>query len=423
MNCKIIVGSQWGDEGKGKIVDLLTEQADAVVRYQGGNNAGHTVIIGDQSFILHLVPSGILRQKLSILGNGVVIDPKALLEEIKALQLIGIPVELFLKISHLAHVVMPYHKLLDQLREKNQGSQKIGTTQRGIGPCYADKVGRLGIRLMDFFNPQQVSHILDSILPEKNALLKHFSSDQTFETNAILDEYLQYFKELSPYLCNTSHLVQQTLQAQKSILFEGAQGTFLDIDHGTYPYVTSSNTVAGAACHGVGIGPSQVFEVLGITKAYTTRVGSGPFPTELDNDLGNFIRQEGREFGATTGRARRCGWLDAALVRQAVMLNGITGLVITKMDVLDSLETIQIGVGYQNADGKVLTEESLLGLDAKFPVYESMPGWQCVTRGIQHRKDLPAKAVAYLNRIQELVGVPIKLISTGPERTETIEDF
>ncbi|MBF0349450.1 MAG: adenylosuccinate synthase [SAR324 cluster bacterium] len=420
MTCTVVVGTQWGDEGKGKIVDLLTEHADVVVRYQGGNNAGHTVMFGDKTFILHLIPSGILRNSISVLGNGVVIDPAEMIKEIDALKKMGVAVENNLKISSRAHLVMPYHKAMDQLREKQKGDQKIGTTGRGIGPAYMDKIGRLGVRLEDLNDVNDFKRRLEEILPEKNCLFEHHFHSTPFSAQQIVDEYMEYYVRLKSYLADTSTLLNTAIEQKKKILFEGAQGTFLDIDHGTYPYVTSSSTIAGGACTGSGIGPGKITSVVGIVKAYTTRVGSGPFPTELNDDMGVYLRTTGQEFGATTGRPRRCGWFDAVLVKQAADLNGLTSLAITKLDVLDKLETIQIAVHYKDRNGQLMDSFPSCGLEQVTPVYEEMPGWKCSTRNISKYEDLPQALKNYLKRIEVLTGVPVAIISTGPRREETI---
>ena len=421
MACVIIVGSQWGDEGKGKIVDLLTERADAVVRYQGGNNAGHTVMFGDKTFVTHLVPSGILRKTTSVLGNGVVIDLGELIKEIKELAQMGIAVENHLHISDRAQLVMPWHKTFDRLGEEQKGKNKIGTTGRGIGPAYKDKIGRSGLRVGDLLDPELFRNRLKDIVVENNQLLEHLykSAEDPFSVDQIFAEFSAYLKILKPYICDSVLLVNQLVEQGKNILFEGAQGTFLDVDHGTYPFVTSSNTVAGSACAGAGIGPTCITDVLGIVKAYTTRVGSGPFPTELFDKDGVLLQSEGQEFGATTGRPRRCGWFDALLVRQAVRLNGITGMAIMKLDVLDKFETLKIAVGYRLADGE-LTENFPRSLDNVTPVYEEMPGWNCQTAGITDYDQLPPEMLAYLERLSELVGAPVSIISTGPKREESI---
>ena len=421
MACVIIVGTQWGDEGKGKIVDLLTERADAVVRYQGGNNAGHTVMFGDKTFVTHLVPSGILRKTTSVLGNGVVIDLGDLIKEIEELSQMSITVENHLHISDRAQLVMPWHKTFDRLGEEQKGKNKIGTTGRGIGPAYKDKIGRSGLRVGDLLDPELFRNRLKDIVVENNQLLEHLykSAEDPFSVDQIFAEFSAYLKILKPYICDSVLLVNQLVEQGKNILFEGAQGTFLDVDHGTYPFVTSSNTVAGSACAGAGIGPTCITDVLGIVKAYTTRVGSGPFPTELFDKDGVLLQSEGQEFGATTGRPRRCGWFDALLVRQAVRLNGITGMAIMKLDVLDKFETLKIAVGYRLADGK-LTENFPRSLDNVTPVYEEMPGWNCKTARITDYDQLPSEMLAYLERLSELVGAAVSIISTGPKREESI---
>ncbi|MBF0276980.1 MAG: adenylosuccinate synthase [SAR324 cluster bacterium] len=421
MTCVAIVGSQWGDEGKGKLVDFLTERADIVARYQGGNNAGHTVKFQDKKFILHLIPSGILRNKVSVIGNGAVIDPAALFTEIEELKNLNIPVEKYLKISNTAHLVLPYHRVFDQLREKVRGDDKVGTTGRGIGPTYTDKITRSGIRMIDMSDPKYFKQRLEAILPEKNCLMKYyFQEDLQFSAQEICEEYLGYYQKLKSYLCDSSLLINDAIDQGRNVLFEGAQGTFLDVDHGTYPFVTSSNTLSGGICSGCGVGPMKITKVIGIAKAYTTRVGSGPFPTELLNDTGEFLRKEGAEFGATTGRPRRCGWFDAVLVRQAVRLNGITSLAITKLDVLDKFESIKIATAYQSPDGKIHSELPPLHNEELTPIYEEHEGWQCPTQNITEYDKLPPALISYLKRISELVHAPISLISVGARREETI---
>ncbi len=421
MACVIIVGTQWGDEGKGKIVDLLTERADAVVRYQGGNNAGHTVMFGDKTFVTHLVPSGILRKTTSVLGNGVVIDLAELIKEIEELEQMGIAVENHLHISDRGQLVMPWHKTFDRLGEEQKGKNKIGTTGRGIGPAYKDKIGRSGIRVGDLLDLEHFRSRLEVLVGENNQLLEHLykSTETPFSAEQIFAEFTAYLNKLKPYICDTPLLVNQLVEQGKNILFEGAQGTFLDVDHGTYPFVTSSNTLAGGACAGAGIGPTRITDVLGIVKAYTTRVGSGPFPTELFDKDGELLQSEGQEFGATTGRPRRCGWFDALLVRQAVRLNGVTGMAIMKLDVLDKFETLKIAVAYRLADGE-LTEDLPRSLENVTPVYEEMPGWNCETAGITDYDQLPPEMLAYLERLSDLVGAPVSIISTGPKREESI---
>ena len=421
MACLIIVGTQWGDEGKGKVVDLLTERADAVVRYQGGNNAGHTVMFGNKTFILHMVPSGILRETTSILGNGVVIDLSELVKEINDLEKMGIDVEKHLHISDRAQLVMPWHKIFDQLREQKKGKSKIGTTGRGIGPTYEDKVGRAGIRIGDLLDQEKFRSILSQLVKEKNNfLVKYFDKDERFfYAEDIFSEYADYIKKLEPCIVDTPFLINQLIQDGKNILFEGAQGTFLDVDHGTYPFVTSSNTLSGNACVGSGIGPTCITGVLGIVKAYTTRVGNGPFPTELLDDDGKILQSEGNEFGATTGRPRRCGWFDALLVRQAVRLNGITSIAVTKLDVLDNFDTLKIATGYRLSNGEEC-DNFPRSLENVIPVYHEMPGWKCRTAGLVKYDQLPTELLAYLDKISELVGAKVSIISTGPKREETI---
>ena len=421
MACLIIVGTQWGDEGKGKIVDLLTERADAVVRYQGGNNAGHTVMFGEKTFILHLLPSGILRKTTSILGNGVVIDLAEMIKEIDELAQMDIEVGDHLHISDRAQLVMPWHKTFDRLGEEQKGKNKIGTTGRGIGPAYEDKVRRSGMRVGDLLEPELFKARLEEIVEEKNKLLElYYKSDEpSFSAEEIFLEFTAYLKILKPYIRDTPLLVNQMIEQGKNILFEGAQGTFLDVDHGTYPFVTSSNTLAGGACAGTGIGPTRINEVLGIVKAYTTRVGSGPFPTELLDNDGDLLQSEGNEFGATTGRPRRCGWFDALLVRQAVRLNGISSMAVMKLDVLDKFDTLKIAVSYRLSNGEH-TENLPRSLENVTPVLEEMPGWKCNSAGITEYDQLPREMLAYLERISELVGAKVSIISTGPKREETI---
>ncbi|MDH4120490.1 MAG: adenylosuccinate synthase [Deltaproteobacteria bacterium] len=428
MSSIVIVGTQWGDEGKGKIVDLLTGKTDLVVRYQGGNNAGHTVVFGGNTYVLHLVPSGIFHPgKTAVLGNGVVIDPAALLEEIGYLKDHGVSVEGRLKVSDQAHLIMPYHKAFDKLRESLKGAGKIGTTGRGIGPAYEDKAGRSGVRFCDFLpeNRKGLGERLKSILEEKNVLLKsHFHSDQLFDVDTVLAGAAAQYEKLKPFICDTSLLVNEALEQGRNVMFEGAQGTLLDVDHGTYPYVTSSSTAAGGACTGSGVGPTRIQKVVGITKAYTTRVGEGPFPTEeTGTPVAETLQKRGHEVGATTGRIRRCGWFDGVAVRQAARLNGMTHLAITKLDVMDTLDSVNVCVAYQDEQGNRLHSlpHWLGGSGRKItPVYEEMPGWACSTRGITRLEDMPKLARRYVDRLSELAGVPIALISTGPSREETI---
>jgi len=418
----VIVGTQWGDEGKGKIVDLLAEFADIVVRFQGGNNAGHTMVVDGEQFISHLVPSGILQEKTCLLGNGMVVDPEVLIKELDNLNGKGIDVGPDrLKISEKAHIIMPYHKHIDLARENMKGGQKIGTTGRGIGPCYEDKATRIGVRFVDLLDPKEFAEKIKTILEEKNFYLEHFFSAETLDPAGIIDQYKGYADRLSPHIINISIVMNQAIKENKQILFEGAQGTHLDIDHGTYPFVTSSNTVSGNACCGAGIGPKEINGVVGIVKAYTTRVGSGPFPTELFDEIGDKIQKKGAEFGATTGRKRRCGWLDTVLLRNAARLNGLTGLVITKLDVLDGLEHLKICTGYQY-NGKIVRDfpASLKILGSCKPVYEVLPGWPEDISDIRKFEDLPENARHYLHRIEALTETPIDIVSVGPGREETI---
>ncbi|MBW2556955.1 MAG: adenylosuccinate synthase, partial [Deltaproteobacteria bacterium] len=377
MSNIVIVGTQWGDEGKGKIVDLLAEYADVVVRFQGGNNAGHTMVVEGEQFISHLVPSGILQKKTCLIGNGVVVDPSVLVEELDKLKNKGIDTgPNLLKISEKAHVIMPYHKQIDLAREKMKGDQKIGTTGRGIGPCYEDKASRRGIRFVELIDAEVFKETVHAVLEEKNFYLKHYLSAEPLDPEPIVQQYQGYAERLAPHVVNISIVMNQAVKAGKQILFEGAQGTHLDIDHGTYPFVTSSNTVSGNACCGAGIGPKEITGVIGIVKAYTTRVGRGPFPTELFDEIGDTLQKKGAEFGATTGRKRRCGWLDTVLLQNAVRLNGLTGLVITKLDVLDGLESLKICTGYEY-NGETLYDfpANLKILGAYKPVFETLPGW------------------------------------------------
>ncbi len=422
MSNIVIVGTQWGDEGKGKIVDLLAEFADMVVRFQGGNNAGHTMVVNGEQFISHLVPSGILQGKTCLLGNGMVVDPAVLVQELDELESKGFHVGPDrLKISEKAHIIMPYHKHIDLAREKMKGDQKIGTTGRGIGPCYEDKATRTGLRFVDLLDTEDFVETVQSILKEKNVYLKQCLCAETLDAEGIIDQYKAFARQLAPHVANISIVMNQAIKENKQILFEGAQGTHLDIDHGTYPFVTSSNTVSGNACCGAGIGPKEIHGVVGIVKAYTTRVGSGPFPTELFDDTGDRIQAKGAEFGATTGRRRRCGWLDTVLLRNAVRLNGLTGLVITKLDVLGGLEQLKICTGY-DYNGEIVPDfpASLKILGACKPVYDVLPGWQEDISGIRKFKDLPENAKNYLDRIEKLTETPIDIVSVGPGREETI---
>ncbi|MBN1930445.1 MAG: adenylosuccinate synthase [Desulfobacterales bacterium] len=422
MSNIVIIGTQWGDEGKGKIVDLLAEDADIVVRFQGGNNAGHTLVVNGEQTICHVIPSGTLQGKTCFIGNGVVVDPAVLIEELDYLSSKGIDVGPDrVKISERAHVIMPYHKQLDLAREKKKGDKKIGTTGRGIGPCYEDKATRRGIRFVELLDPEVFSEKVKSILEEKNFYLENYLSVEKVDPDSVITQYNRFAQRLAPHVANISVEITEAIKAGKQVLFEGAQGTHLDIDHGTYPYVTSSNTVSANACCGSGIGPKYITGVNGIVKAYTTRVGKGPFPTELFDEVGKSIQKKGAEFGATTGRKRRCGWLDTVIVRNAVRLNGLTGLIITKMDVLCGLETIKICTGYE-CNGEILDDfpADLKILAACKPIYESLPGWSEDISKIRKIGDLPRNAIEYLNRIVELTQTPINIISVGPGREETI---
>ena len=423
MSSVVVIGTQWGDEGKGKVVDVLAEKARLVVRFQGGNNAGHTMVVEGESFIFHLIPSGILHpEKVCLIGNGVVVDPGVLTQEIEHLKERGISVGPHnLMISENAHLIMPYHKIIDHGREQLKGDKKLGTTGRGIGPCYEDKVTRRGIRFCDLMDTEIFREKLSFILKEKTFYLKNFLKSETVEEAAVLKEYLGYAETLRPHVANVSVLIDQAVKAGENVLFEGAQGTHLDIDHGTYPYVTSSNTVAGNACCGAGIGPTQIHGVMGIVKAYTTRVGSGPFPTELEDETGDLIQKKGAEFGATTGRRRRCGWLDTVLVRNAARINSLTGLALTKLDVLSGLKTLKVATAYRYGSDR-LTEfpPSVKILEACEPIYEELPGWSEDITAAQDMGDLPENARSYLKRLEELVQTPVQIISVGPGRKETM---
>ncbi|ABW67833.1 adenylosuccinate synthase [Desulfosudis oleivorans] len=418
----VVVGTQWGDEGKGKIVDLLAAFADLVVRFQGGNNAGHTLVVNGESFISHLVPSGILQGKMCLIGNGVVVDPAVLTEEMAALRSRGVAVipEKF-KVSASAHIIMPYHKTIDLVREEAKGHEKIGTTGRGIGPCYEDKVGRNGLRFVDMLDLPAFREKMARQVKEKNLYLERMFGAAPLDVDGAVAEYVGYAETLAPYIADVSRILADASDEGRQVLFEGAQGTYLDIDHGTYPYVTSSNTVAGNACCGSGIGPRDLSGVLGIVKAYTTRVGEGPFPTELFDDVGDFMQRTGSEFGATTGRKRRCGWLDAVMLKSAARLNGLTGLAITKLDVLTGLDTLEICTAYRY-QGKTLSDfpADVKTLSQCEPVYEAVQGWQEDISGVRSAADLPDAARRYLDRITELVGVRVDIVSVGAGRDQTV---
>jgi adenylosuccinate synthase len=423
MSNVAVIGAQWGDEGKGKIVDLFALDADIVVRFQGGNNAGHTLVVHGEKTVLHLIPSGALHpNKLCVIGNGVVVDPEVLLEEIRALQAKGhLLDDSLLKISEEAHLIMPYHKAIDQARERLRGKGKIGTTGRGIGPAYEDKVARTGIRFVDLLDGSTFREKLKRNIEEKNIYLKAILKEKTLDYDKIYDSYRGFGNELEKYIADTGVLLDREIKAGKKVLFEGAQGTLLDVDHGTYPYVTSSNTVIGGVCTGAGIGPRHIHEVIGLSKAYTTRVGSGPFPTELKGPEGERLKQEGDEFGATTGRPRRCGWFDAVGVRHAVRINGMTGIALTKLDVLTGFKKIRISTEYRSG-GKVYRDfpASVKVLKTAEPVWEDMEGWDEPLSGAKKMADLPKNAQRYVRRLEEIVGAPMILVSVGPGREQTI---
>ena len=418
----VIIGTQWGDEGKGKVVDLLAEYADLVVRFQGGNNAGHTMVVNNKQFISHLVPSGILQGKTCIIGNGMVVDPEVLIEEIDYLIGEGVRINTDqLKISEKAHVIMPYHKAVDHAREAMKGDKKIGTTGRGIGPCYEDKATRRGVRFIDLLDSEVFFEKVDTLLKEKNFYLEKFLGAESLELNDIIEQYKAHSERLAPHVANISVSISDAIKSGKQVLFEGAQGTHLDIDHGTYPFVTSSNTVSANACSGSGVGPKDITGVMGVVKAYTTRVGAGPFPTELLDENGDRLQQKGVEFGATTGRKRRCGWLDLVIVNNAVRLNGLTGLAITKLDVLGGLETLNVCTGYEvNGDRVQDFPASLKKLAACKPIYETLPGWPEDITGCTRMEALPETTKNYLKRIEEITETPIDIVSVGAGRNETI---
>ena len=418
----VVVGTQWGDEGKGKIVDWLTDRSEGVVRFQGGHNAGHTLVINGKKTVLHLIPSGILRDKVACyIGNGVVISPEALLEEVDTLKAAGVDVAGRLKISEACPLILPYHVALDRAREAAKGAGKIGTTGRGIGPAYEDKVARRAIRLQDLFHRERFAAKLGEVLDFHNFVLKNYFRVDIVPFQKTLDDAMTYAERIKPMVADVPRLLYEAQQAGKNLLFEGAQGTLLDVDHGTYPFVTSSNCVAGAAAPGAGIGPQSLHYVLGITKAYTTRVGSGPFPTELDDDIGRQIATRGNEVGATTGRPRRCGWFDAAALKRSIQINGVSGLCVTKLDVLDGMESVQMGIGYKmNGVARDILPFGAELLAECQPVYEEMPGWKDSTVGITRFDALPVAARNYLDRMQAVCGVPIDIVSTGADREHTI---
>ncbi|MFP5439910.1 MAG: adenylosuccinate synthase [Gammaproteobacteria bacterium] len=418
----VVLGTQWGDEGKGKIVDLLTDEAKCVARFQGGHNAGHTLVIDGKKTVLHLIPSGILRGDVTcLIGNGVVLAPDALMKEITGLEANGVPVRERLRLSPACTLILPYHAALDKARELARGKAAIGTTGRGIGPAYEDKAARRGVRLGDVMHRERFAEKLAGVMDFHNFVLKNYYKAETVDFQKTLDETLAIAEQIKPMIADVTGILHEHRLRGDNIMFEGAQGSLLDIDHGTYPYVTSSNTTAGGTSTGSGFGPLYLDYVLGITKAYTTRVGGGPFPTELFDDTGKHLATRGHEFGSTTGRARRCGWFDAVALRRAIEINSVSGLCLTKLDVLDGLDVVRICTGYRSG-GKLVTNaltdaESYEGLE---PIYEDLPGWQESTVGARRMEDLPANARKYIARLQEAVGAPIDIISTGPDRVETI---
>jgi adenylosuccinate synthase len=418
----VVVGTQWGDEGKGKVVDWLTDHAQAVVRFQGGHNAGHTLVIAGKKTVLHLIPSGILRSGVRcFIGNGVVVSPQALLDECDTLERVGVSVQGRMTISEACPLILPFHVALDRAREAAKGAGKIGTTGRGIGPAYEDKVARRAIRMQDLFHRERFAAKLGEVLDYHNFVLRQYFGAETVDFQATMEETLALADRIKPMVGDVPRELFEAQRRGENLLFEGAQGTLLDVDHGTYPFVTSSNCVAGAAAAGSGVGPGALHYVLGITKAYTTRVGSGPFPTELDDDIGRQIAARGNEFGATTGRPRRCGWFDAAALKRSIQINGVSGLCVTKLDVLDGMESLQIGVGYRV--GGVVRDILPVGAEELAecePIYEELAGWKENTLGVRRFEDLPRQAQAYLNRISDVCGVPVDLISTGAERQDTI---
>jgi adenylosuccinate synthase len=418
----VVLGTQWGDEGKGKIVDLLSKDVDAVVRFQGGHNAGHTLVIDGHKTVLHLIPSGILNEGAQcLIGNGVVISLDALKKETESLESRGVDIRSRLRISPACPIIMPYHEMLDHAREKAKGDKAIGTTGRGIGPAYEDKVSRRGIRMSDLYNPSLLAEKLEEAMDFHNFVLEKYFDTQTLSFDRVLDDALQLGACFSELVGDVSGELHRLRTEGKRILFEGAQGSLLDIDHGTYPFVTSSNTTIGAVCTGAGVGPDAIDYVLGITKAYTTRVGSGPFPTELFDDIGAGIAKRGDEFGATTGRPRRCGWLDAVALHRAAHTNGISGFCVTKLDVLDEVESIKVGVAYR-LNGELLSvpPQNPEAWDELEVEYETFPGWLESTRGVTRMDDLPANAITYLDAMEAFCGAPVHMVSTGPDRKESI---
>lgn len=418
----IVLGAQWGDEGKGKIVDLFSDRFDMVVRYQGGHNAGHTVYIGEKKFVLKLIPSGILRPGVkAVIGNGVVVDPAALMKEIEAMEAAGVDVRGQLLISNRAHVIFPFHRMVEKVSESREDRVAIGTTARGIGPCYEDKIGRRGIRMADLVSPQGFEHLYRILSEDKMTLASAFRVSETIDFDKILEQYKQYTEKLRPLVCDTAMVVNSAIRAGKNVLFEGAQGTMLDIDHGTYPFVTSSNASAGGACSGSGVAPTKINGIIGVSKAYITRVGAGPFPSEIEGPQGHQIRKAGNEFGSVTGRPRRCGWFDVPLLKYTATINGFDSMIITKLDVLDDLTEIPVCVGYKVNGVTVIdmpaTNEEVAKIE---PVYEVLPGWNTKTKGITSLDQIPSKAMDYLKFLESQTGVEVGCVSNGPERNETI---
>ncbi len=422
MSVRVVIGAQWGDEGKGKVVDMFAEKVDIVARYQGGANAGHTLVVDGQTYVLHLIPTGILHPDVTcVIGNGVVIDPVALLEEIKLLEEFGISIDGRLKISHKAHLIMPYHKLLDELIEREQ---KIGTTGRGIGPAYIDKYNRSGIRIVDLLNRERLEEKLREAIAQKNEVFRKFYDAEELDVEKMVAEYLAFDEAMDDYITDTTSYLNEALAEGKNILVEGAQGALLDIDHGTYPFVTSSSPTSGGACTGLGIPPTAISDVTGIAKAYCTRVGAGPFMTELDDEVGERLRKAGSEFGATTGRPRRCGWLDLFALKYSAMINGIDELVLTKLDVLDTFEEIKVCTGYE-VDGKRVKyfPSDCETLDKVVPQFETLPGWNCELKSGLGYDELPEATRRYIRRIEEYVGVPVRYLGVGPGREQIIEQL
>lgn len=423
MPSLVIVGAQWGDEGKGKLVDYFAGESDAVVRFQGGNNAGHTLVVSGRKLILHLIPSGALHPgKLCIIGNGVVVDPAVLIEEIDELKKLGyFEDDSVLRVSDRANLIMPYHRLIDQLTEAKKGKGKIGTTGKGIGPAYTDKIARTGIRFIELTDRAHLKRRIQEVLKEKNRYLERVLEVPGLDVNELVDEFMSYADRLSKYCTNTSRLIEDLIRKGKKVLFEGAQGTMLDIDHGTYPFVTSSNTIAGGACTGAGIGPLLINQVVGVSKAYTTRVGEGPFPTELKDELGEMLRERGGEYGATTGRPRRCGWLDLVVLEHARRVNGLSGFMVTKLDVLTGIDPIRVCVGYRYRGESLIDFPASFGvLEELFPVYQDFPGWDKKINDVKVFEELPEQAKNYLKMIEKRLGIPLLAVSVGAEREETI---